>query len=91
LATSRGFVVDGPKGETAMALQHQSRQPQVHRQLIGGIAAQRDEIRNLPGIDAIPRANLGWIDARHLAGAYGIEDGGAIRGKLERIAVAARN
>jgi len=60
------------------------------RQLVGGITAQGDKIRNLPGIDAISRANFGWIDTRHLASADGIEDGGTIRGKLERVAVATR-
>ena len=61
------------------------------RHLVGGIAAQGDEIRNLRRIDAIPRANLGGTDTRHLAGTDGIEDGGAVGGKLERVAVAARD
>ena len=61
------------------------------RQLVRWIAAQGDKIRNLRRIDAIARADFGRIDPRHLAGADGIEDGGAIGGKLEGITVAARN
>ena len=61
------------------------------RQLVGGIAAQGDEIRNLLGFDAISRANLGGTDACHLAGTNGIKNGGAVRGELEGVAVAARN
>jgi hypothetical protein len=58
---------------------------------VGGIAAQGYKIRNLSRFDAIPHTNLGGTDARPLAGTDRIEDGGAVRGKLERVAVAARN
>ena len=75
----------------AAALQHRLRPPPVRPALVGGIAAQGDKIRDLGGIDAIPRANLGGADTCHLAGAEGIKDGGMVRGELERIAVAARN
>ena len=37
------------------------------RQLVGGVAAQGDEIRHLLGIDAVALADLGRTDARHLA------------------------
>jgi hypothetical protein len=65
--------------------------PRCAWQLIGGIAAQGDEIRNLLGLDAIPRSNLSGIDTRHLARADRIKNGRAMRGKLKRVAVAARN
>ncbi len=61
------------------------------RHLVRGIAAQCDKIRNLPGIDAIPRANLSGTDPCHLARSDGIENGGVVRGKLEGVAVTARN
>jgi hypothetical protein len=41
--------------------------------LVGRIAAQRDEIRNLFRIDAIPRANFGGTHTCHFAGTDGIE------------------
>src|SRR5262249_34325191 len=59
--------------------------PGATRHLVGGIAAQGDKIWNLGGIDAIPRANLGGADMRHLASASGIKDGGMVRGELKRI------
>ncbi len=55
------------------------------------IAAQRDEIRHLFGLDAIAFAHLGRADARHLAGAYGVQDQRPAGRELVGIAVAARN
>src|SRR5262249_8406735 len=84
-----------PGFETAGSLQQRGStgcaNPWRARHLVGGIAAQGDKIWNLGGIDAIPRANLGGADTRHLASADGIKDGGMVRGELERIAVAASN
>ena len=59
--------------------------------LSDGIAAQGDEIRNLRWFDTVPGADLCRVDARHLTSADGIKDGGAIRGKLKRVAIAACN
>ena len=59
--------------------------------LVRGVAAQGDEIRNLLGIDAIPRTNLGGTNTRDLASADGVEDAGAIGGKLKCVTVPARN
>ena len=81
--------------ETAVSLQKRRSagcaNARCARHLVRGIAAQGDKIRNLPGVDAISRANFGGIDTRHLAGANWIEDGDAVRGKLEGVTVAARN
>ena len=81
--------------EAALSLQQRRStscaDPRCTGHLVGGIAAQGDEIRNLLGIDAIALTNLVWTDTRHLACADGVEDGGAVGGKLERVAVAARN
>src|SRR5262249_40302090 len=81
--------------ETAVSLQQRGSTGCAHpwraRHLVRGIAAQGDKIWNLGGIDAIPRANLGGADTRHLASASGIKDGGMVRGELKRIAVAASN
>ena len=53
------------------------------RQLVGRIAAERDEIRHLLGLDAIAVANLGRTDPVHLAGAHGKEDRRALRRRAE--------
>src|SRR4029077_3407579 len=68
-----------------------SRRPQSGdpRQPVGWIAAQRDELRNPRGIDAVELASLRRPDPRDLAGANRIKNGRAGRGKLERISVAA--
>ena len=60
-------------------------------QLVRRVTAQRDEIRDLPGIHPIPRADLGRTDARHLARAHGIEDRGAAGGKLKSVTITARD
>ena len=61
------------------------------RQLIGGIAAQGDEVRNLRRIDAVARADLSRTDPRQFTPSDGVKDGGAIRGELKRVTVPARN
>ena len=75
--------------ETAISLQQRCGTSRAHprcaRHLVGGIAAQGDKIRNLGGINAIPRANLGGADPRYLSCADGIKDGGMVRGELERM------
>ncbi|MGZ8367493.1 MAG: hypothetical protein ACXWVK_02005, partial [Rhodoplanes sp.] len=63
--------------------------PRRARQFVGRIAAQRDEIRHLLGIDAVSRADLGGTDARHLACAHRVQDGRALGGELEGVAIAA--
>ena len=81
--------------ETAISLQQRCSTgcacPRCARHLVGEIAAQGNKVRDLDGIDAIPRANLGGANPRNLACADGIKDGGVVRGELEGIAVAARN
>jgi len=81
--------------ERAISLQQRCRagcaDARSARQLVGRVAAQGYEIRNLRRIDAIPRADLGRIDTCHLTRADGIKDGGAIRGKLKRVAISACN
>jgi hypothetical protein len=68
--------------ETAVSLQQRCStgcaHPRCARHLVGGIAAQGDKIRDLGGVDAIPRANLGRADTRHLACADGIKDSGMV-------------
>src|SRR5262249_10557129 len=59
------------------------------RQLVGRIAAQRDEIRHLFGLDAIALAHLIRPNPRQLAGADGIEDRRARRSELKRVTIAA--
>ena len=54
-------------------------------------AAQSNEIWNLCRLDAIPRADLGRTNTRHLTSADGVKDGGTLRGKLKRVAISARN
>jgi hypothetical protein len=75
--SKRGF-------ETAISLQQgcstSCTDPRCTGHLVGGIAAQGDEIRNLLGIDAIALTNLGGTDTRHLACTDGVEDGGAVGG-----------
>ncbi len=61
------------------------------RHFVGGIAADRDKVGYLPRIDAIPLPHFIGTDTRHLAGTDGIENRGAIRRKLESVAVAARD
>jgi hypothetical protein len=60
-------------------------------QAVGRVATQRDEIRDLAGLDAIAFAHLGRPDARHLAGPHRVEDRRSVRGELKRIAVARRD
>src|SRR5262249_12622567 len=60
-------------------------------QLVGRVTAQRDEIRHLPGIDAIALPHLRGTDARHFAGADRIEDCRSFRSELKGVAVAARD
>ena len=61
------------------------------RDLVRRVAAQRDEVGNLRRLDAVARDDLRRVDPRHLAGADRIENRGAVGGKLERVAVAARD
>src|SRR5262249_26175501 len=61
------------------------------RNLVGGIATQGDEIRDLCGVDPIPCANLSGVYPRDFACAEGIKDCGVVRCELERVAVATRN
>ena len=53
------------------------------RQLVGRIAAKRNEVRNLPWIDAVGLPDLFGPDAGHFAGPYRVEDLCAVRGKLK--------
>ena len=76
---------------SAAALQRRFANAWCAWHLVRGVAAQGDEIRNLYWIDAISRPNLVWTCARHLARADGVEDDGAIGGKLKCVAVAARD
>src|SRR5262249_30559294 len=57
-------------------------------QLVGGVATQGDEVRNLLGLDAIALPYLRRANPRDLADASGrLEDRHAVRGQLERVAV----
>jgi len=61
------------------------------RQLVGRVAAKRNEVRNLLWIDAVALPDLFGPDAGHFAGPYRVQDLCAVRGKLERIPIAARD
>src|SRR5262249_28091913 len=86
-----------PKGvlQRAVCVQHLccSRRPQSRnpRQLVRWVATQRDEIRNLVGIDSVAQANLGWTDPGDLARANWIKNRRVGGGELECVAVAARD
>ena len=57
-------------------------------ELVGGIAAQRDEVRHLRGLDAVALANLGRPDPRELGDAlHRLEHGRQLADELERVAV----
>ena len=61
-------------------------------ELVGGVAAQRDQVGHLPGLDAVAFAHLGRADARDLAHTFrGLEDRHPIAHELERIAVGRRD
>jgi len=57
--------------------------------LLQPVAAKRNEVRNLLWIDAVALPDLLGPDAGHFAGPYRVEDLCAVRGKLERIPIAA--
>src|ERR1700688_1572258 len=59
------------------------------RQFVRRIAAQRDEVRHLGGLDAVTRTDLGRADPLHAAAADRIEDRRFFGGQLEGVAVAA--
>jgi hypothetical protein len=54
-------------------------------QLVGRVAAKRNEVRDLLWIHAVALTDLFGPDAGHFAGPYRVEDLCAVRGKLERI------
>src|SRR5438874_352220 len=58
------------------------------RQPVRRIAAQGDEIRHLPRLDAVALAHLRRADARHLAGPHRVQDHRPVGSELVRIAVA---
>ena len=56
--------------------------------LVGRVAAQRDEVGHLRGLDAVALANLGRADPRELGDAlHRLEDGRPLGDELERVAV----
>ena len=55
--------------------------------VVGRVAAQRDEVRHLCGVDAVPLAHLGRPDPDERAAARGLEDSHAVADELERVAV----
>ena len=57
------------------------------RKPIGGIAAQRDEIRNLSWLDPVALANLGGANPCHLARLYRLKNGRSFGRELEGIPV----
>src|SRR5439155_18184078 len=58
------------------------------RNLVGRIAAERDEVWHLRRLDAVALAHLGGADTGDLAdAANGLKDGGAVARELERVAV----
>ena len=54
---------------------------------VGGVAAQRDEVRHLLRVDAVALAHLGRPDPRKAAPAHRLEDGHAVADELEGVAV----
>ena len=61
-------------------------------QLVGRVAAQRDQVRHLLGVDAVALAHLGGADPRELAhAARRLEDRHAVARELERVAVGGRD
>ena len=60
--------------------------------LVGRVAAQRDEVRHLLGLDAVALAHLGRPDARELAHTLDrLKDRHAVGDELERVAVRRRD
>src|SRR5690242_11534776 len=59
------------------------------RQLVGRIAAQRNEIRHLLRVDAVSRTHLRRTNPCQLARANGEKNCGLLRCKLEHVAIAA--
>jgi hypothetical protein len=60
-------------------------------QLVGRIAAKRDEIRHLLRIDAITLPDFGWADARDLTAAQRVQDCRRFGGKLKCVPITARD
>jgi hypothetical protein len=56
---------------------------------VGGVAPQGNEVGYLLRFDAVALAHFCGTDAEHLAATLREEDGGAIRGELERVTIAA--
>ena len=60
--------------------------------LVRRVAAQRDEVGHLLGIDAVALAHLGRPDARELADpAHRLQDRDVVRGELEGVAIRGRD
>src|SRR5262249_60938587 len=55
---------------------------------VRGVAAQRNEIRHLRGLNAVALAHLARADARHFAGADRLQDGCHCRRELKGVTVA---
>ena len=58
---------------------------------VRGVSAQCNEIRHLRRSNAVTRPDLFRADPGKFSRADGLHNGGAFRGKLERIAVATRD
>ena len=63
--------------------------PGNSRYPIGWVSAQRDEIRDLLGVNSISRADFIGTNPSHFARANGEKNGGFIGRKLEHVAIAA--
>ena len=62
------------------------------RDLVRGVAAERDEVRDLLRLDAVPLADLGRPDPRDLAhAAHRLQDRHVVGDQLERVAVRRRD
>ena len=61
------------------------------RQFVGGITAERNEVRHLVWIDAISLPDLFRANARYFPAPRRVEDCRARRGELKRIPIAARH
>src|SRR6266436_8977739 len=60
-------------------------------QLVGGVAAKRDEIWHLLRIDAVTFPDFGWTDARDLTAAQRMQDCRRFGGKLKCVPITARD
>src|SRR6516164_10974774 len=85
----RSARLGAPRRGCHSAAAAQQRPARRRQARLGRIAAQRDEIRHLFGLDAIALAHLIRPNPRQLAGADGIEDRRARRSELKRVTIAA--